>query len=240
MAFQGMSLPEPLVSVVVPVRGDSAALAALLADLGAVPGLDLRVAAAPPLDALHLELRQRYPHVAWIDSAPGRGVQLNAGAASARGRWLWFLHADSRVPSDWPAVFAGLDARVDVAGGAFRFRLDSSAWQARFLEAAVAARVFLLGLPYGDQGIFVRRSVFQSMGGYRPIPLMEDVEFVGRLKRHGRLVHLSQRLVTSARRWRERGWLTQSLSNLGTLGLYWLGVSPARLARRYDRRSTVE
>jgi len=102
----------------------------------------------------------------------------------------------------------------------------------------VALRVRLFGLPYGDQGIFVRRSVFHILQGFQPVPLMEDVEFIGRLKRHGRLEHLNLGLVTSARRWEQRGWLRQSAANLVTLGLYRLGVSPARLARRYDRGST--
>ena len=122
---------------------------------------------------------------------------------------------------------------------AFAFRLDTRVWQARWLEWAVAARVHLFGLPYGDQGIFVRRAVFQSMRGFLPIPLMEDVEFVRRLKRQGRVVHLTEGLVTSARRWEQRGWWRQSWSNVMTLALYFLGVSPERLARRYDRRPNV-
>jgi chloramphenicol 3-O-phosphotransferase len=99
-----------------------------------------------------------------------------------------------------------------------------------------AAPGWRFGLPYGDPGIFVRRGVFHSMGAFMPIPLMEDVEFVRRLKRQGRVVHLTQGMVTSARRRECRGWLRQSLSNLGALALYFMGVSPERLARRYDRR----
>jgi hypothetical protein len=105
---------------------------------------------------------------------------------AAGGRWLWFLHADSHVPAAWMDQFRATDGETDVAGGAFRFALDSNAWQARLWETGVALRVRLFGLPYGDQGIFVRRAVFERMGGFRPLPLMEDVEFVGRLKREGR------------------------------------------------------
>jgi rSAM/selenodomain-associated transferase 2 len=239
MAARVMSAAEPLLSIVVPVRGDLTALAALLKQLPSRPGLQVIVSNTGRAESTADGIREGRPDIFWIDGAPGRGVQLNAGAAVASGRWLWFVHADSHVPAGWRERFETLDARTEVVGGAFAFRLDSPAWQARWLERAVAARVRVFGLPYGDQGIFVRRAVFQSMQGFRPMPLMEDVEFVRRLKRQGPMVHLSDGMVTSARRWEQRGWLRQSLSNLGTLALYFLGVSPERLARRYDRRSNV-
>ncbi len=233
-----MSVALPLVTVVVPVRGDSAPLSALLAQLPPRAGLELVVASSGTVDAAQQRLRTVRPDVIWLDAPPGRGPQLNAGAAVAHGAWLWFVHADSRLPPGWFDAFAALEAAGTAVGGSFAFGLASPAWQARWLERGVALRVRLFDLPYGDQGIFVRRAVFQSMRGFTPIPLMEDVEFVGRLKRRGRLAHLSHTLVTSARRWEDRGWLRQSASNLVTLGLYALGVSPERLARRYDRGST--
>ena len=234
-----MSAAEPLVSVVVPVRGDALPLAALLSQLPSRPLLQILVSTSGPPDAAYDAVKAARPDVVWLESRPGRGLQLNAGAAAATGRWLWFVHADSHLPAGWFEAFDALDRRADVTGGAFAFRLDSRAWQARWLERAVAARVWIFGLPYGDQGIFVRRAVFQSMRGFLPIPLMEDVEFVRRLKRQGRVVHLTEGLVTSARRWEQRGWWRQSWSNVTTLALYFLGVSPERLARRYDRRPNV-
>jgi len=239
MAQPFMSAAEPLVSVVVPVRGDALPLAALLNQLPSRSGVQTVVATSGPPEAAYDALKTARPDVVWLESPAGRGVQLNVGAAVATGRWLWFVHADSHLPAGWFEVFEALERRADVAGGAFAFRLDSRAWQARWLERAVAARVRLFGLPYGDQGIFARRAVFASMGGFLPIPLMEDVEFVRRLKRQGRVVHLSEGMVTSARRWEQRGWWRQSLSNLATLGLYFAGVPPERLARRYDRRPNV-
>lgn len=226
-----------LVSVIVPVRGDARPLGALLAQLPPRAGVELVVASAGPLDGAHVALRAARPDVQWVEAPPGRGVQLNAGAAVAQGTWLWFVHADSQVPGAWRDAFIRLDAGGAV-GGSFAFRLDSSAWQARWLERAVALRVRLFSLPYGDQGIFVRRSVFIALQGFQPVPLMEDVEFMRRLKRQGRLEHLSEELVTSARRWEQRGWLRQSAANLMTLALYGLGMSPERLARRYDRGSS--
>jgi hypothetical protein len=122
-----------------------------------------------------------------------------------------------------------------VIGGSFRFALDSDAWQARIWERGVALRVRLFGLPYGDQGLFVRADVFARMGGFRALPLMEDVDLITRLKRQGRIRHLNEQLHTSARRWEREGWWRRSRRNLGLLALYYVGVEPERLARRYQR-----
>ncbi len=210
----------------------------LLRDLSAEvgPSVEVIVSAAMPVDDVLSGLRDRYANVIWAESAPGRGTQLNAGASRATGEWLWFVHADSRLPSGWLAAFRALSAHDDVTGGSFAFALDSAAWQARLLERAVSLRVRWFNLPYGDQGLFVRRQIFGSLGGFAPLPLMEDVEFVRRLTRSGPVRHLTLRLTTSARRWEREGWLRRSLSNLTTLSLYALGVSPERLARRYYER----
>jgi rSAM/selenodomain-associated transferase 2 len=232
---------EPvLVSVVIPARGDEAALAPLLGQLdprGAGRGeTEAIVALGGRPTSETLGLRESRPEVRWVDASPGRGLQMNAGAAVASGDWLWFVHADSRLPDGWIDVFRDLERAPDtIVGGSFALGLDSAAWQARVLERGVAWRVRWLGLPYGDQGIFVRRAVFADIGGFAPLPLMEDVDLVGRLKRRGRLRHLNIELVTSARRWEREGWWRRSAANLGILGLYWLGMSPDRLARRYYR-----
>ena len=238
----------PFVSVIVPVRNDAQALASLLTHLRASDEIEVIVSAASPLDDATRRLRSDRPDVTWLETAPGRGIQMNAGASRATGQWLLFLHADSALPPAWFAEFrdlarpakpviSGPAQEEDIVGGAFKFALDSDAWQARWLERAVAARVKLFNLPYGDQGIFVRRAVFQHLGGFAPIPLMEDVELVQRLKRAGRLRHLTLSLPTSARRWEREGWFRRSARNLVTLSLYWLGVSPERLARRYYSRN---
>jgi rSAM/selenodomain-associated transferase 2 len=204
----------PLVSVVVPVYRDEDALARLQAQFGPDSGVELIVAAPPPL---------------------GRGAQMNAGAARASGDWLLFLHADCRLPERWLEAFARTAGEPGVIGGWFRFALDAPHWQARMIERLVALRVRLLKLPYGDQGIFVRREVFTRLGGYREWPLMEDVEFVRRLIAAGGVVELPLPLVTSSRRWQRDGWLRRSSRNLLLVTLYFVGISPARLARWYER-----
>jgi len=119
------------------------------------------------------------------------------------------------------------------AWGAFTFALDSKARRARVLEQGVALRVRLFGLPYGDQGIFVRRTVFEALGGYAPLPIMEDIDLVRRLRHSGPVVWSSLPVRVSARRWERDGWLRRSTLNVLFLGLFLSGVSPRWLARQY-------
>ena len=172
------------------------------------------------------------PHVDVIRTAPGRGRQMNAGAAVATGEWLLFLHADSLLPDGWEDAVRDVPAAA--IGGWFRFALDDPAWQARVIERGVALRVRLFRLPYGDQGLLVRSRVFRALGGFADLPLLEDVEFVRRLVQAGPVVQLPLPLVTSARRWRRDGWFRRSARNLAIVSGYFAGVPPRWLARRYS------
>ena len=223
-------LPSPLISVILPVLNDFAEAEQLLARLPRDPRVEVIVADGGRDPALERVVRGT-PGVRLIHSRPGRAIQMNAGAVDARGEWLLFLHVDSRLPGNWVDLFER--ATGDARGGWFQFALDDPSWQARAIERGVALRVRLLRLPYGDQGLFVRRAVFTALGGYKEMPLMEDVEFVRRLVADGGIVELPATLVTSARRWRRDGWLRRSARNLLVLTLYAAGVAPERLAVLY-------
>jgi rSAM/selenodomain-associated transferase 2 len=170
----------------------------------------------------------------FLETQRGRGRQLAGGASAAAGDWLLFLHADTRLGAGWaPAVEAFIaDPENRLRAGYFRFALDDEATAARLLEYAVAGRSRLLGLPYGDQGLLIGRGFYESLGGFKRIPLMEDVDMVRRIgRRH--LQALDVVALTSAERYRRDGYLRRPLRNLFCLGLYSVGVSPKRIDTLY-------
>jgi rSAM/selenodomain-associated transferase 2 len=164
----------------------------------------------------------------------GRGGQLAAGAAAASADWLLFLHADCRLEPGWESAVAAFLSAPAAEGraGYFDFALDDPAPAARRLEQAVAWRCWVLALPYGDQGLLVARSLYDAVGGFAPLPLMEDVDLARRLGRR-RLGRIGARCIASARRYRRGGYLRRPLRNLMCLSLYFAGVPPARILRLY-------
>ncbi len=174
-----------------------------------------------------------------ISSRPGRALQQNAGARATRGDVLLFLHADCRLPVDaGKQVEEALDD-TSVVGGAFCQAIDARGRLFRWLERGNAWRAGRRQVPYGDQGVFVRRNCFEAVGGFPEVPLMDDVMLARKLRRVGRLAVVRGPLQVDARRWRQRGLIRQTLLNWCLLVAWTCGVSPDRLAefyRRHDRK----
>lgn len=164
----------------------------------------------------------------------GRGVQLAAGGAAASAPWLLFWHADTLPGDGWEAtVRTFMRAAKPGEAGYFRFRLDDPENDAaRRLERMVAWRCRALGLAYGDQGLLIRRADYEALGGYRPLPIMEDVDLVRRIGRRN-MRELAADAVTSAARYRRDGYVARPLRNLACLALYFAGTPPARIAALY-------
>jgi rSAM/selenodomain-associated transferase 2 len=163
----------------------------------------------------------------------GRARQMNAGAAAAHGDVLVFVHADTRVPGTFARDIASVLRDPGVAGGRFDVELDGSSLALRLLGRLISLRSRIMRSATGDQAIFVRRQIFDMLGGFAEIDLCEDIDFVRRLKRTGRLACLRSRVITSARRWRQNGTLRTVLRMWLIKLLFLSGVSPARLRRHY-------
>ena len=168
-----------------------------------------------------------------IEAPRGRGPQLRAGVEAARGDWLLLLHADSIPQPGWiGATIKHIKDFPDRAGW-FDLAFAATGFGARW-TAGWANRRSWLGLPYGDQGLVVSRALLAEIGGVPDLPLMEDVALARRLGRR-RLQRLGATMLTDARRYEAEGWARRGWRNWRTLGLYALGVPPARLAAGYER-----
>jgi rSAM/selenodomain-associated transferase 2 len=222
-------------TVVIPTLDAGETLAACLDGLREAAGAEIIVVDGGSGDDTLTVARRGNARVA---TAPrGRGGQLRAGAAKTDRPWLLFLHADTQLQPGWSQAVARWTSnprsREDFA--VFRFKLDDASWRARLLERLVQARVTLLRLPYGDQGLLIHRDLYDRVGGYSAaLPLMEDVDLVHRLG-GARLSVLEAAAITSAARWRRDGWLRRSARNLTCLALFQLGVAPGWIARFYER-----
>ena len=169
-----------------------------------------------------------------VEAPRGRGTQLSAGAKEASGRWLLFLHADTTLEPFWSTTITSfMRAKGNALKAAhFTFALDDASEAARRVEVLANWRARRFGLPYGDQGLFLSRTLYDSLVGYLDLPIMEDVDMARRIGKT-RLVELPATATTSAARYRRDGYLWRPIKNLALLTLYFLGVSPRRLARLY-------
>jgi rSAM/selenodomain-associated transferase 2 len=222
---------EARVSIIIPVLNEGRAVGHLLECLDAVrrPGDEMIVVDGGSRDDTRERATEGADRV--LLSKQGRARQMNLGARSATGDLLWFLHADSEVPAD--AIDRVRYACGDRGWGRFDVRLSGRGVRFRLIGALMNLRSRASGIATGDQGIFVRRDLFEALGGFSEIPLMEDIELSRRLRRRGRPACLRTCIVTSSRRWERYGvWRTVFL--MWRLRLeYFLGQDPHLLARRY-------
>ena len=166
-------------------------------------------------------------------STAGRAVQMNAGAAAAKGEILLFLHADTLLPNDFTTQVTTILTRPGITAGAFALAIDLPGIAFRLLEKAVAFRSTFLQMPYGDQAFFLYRQKFLEIGGYPEQPILEDVLFLKRLKESGRIGIAVSPALTSGRRWQGLGLIKTTLINQGIMLGYLLGISPQRLQHWY-------
>ena len=168
-----------------------------------------------------------------IFSPPGRALQMNAGAKVATGNILLFLHADTCLPDDFHGIIANTFKCKRYIAGAFTLRIDAAKLSLRLVEWGVKLRSRFFGLPYGDQGIFVRKNTFEQIGGFPEIPIMEDFEFIGKLKKLGKIAIIPSPVVTSPRRWLTKGVMQTTIINQFVIIAFSLGISPYKIRDWY-------
>jgi rSAM/selenodomain-associated transferase 2 len=221
-----------MIGVVIPTKNEAVMLPALLDDLRKLaPVLPLDVVVVDGGSSDGTQARAAAGGARVLQAPRGRARQLNRGARVASGDWLLFLHADCRLGEGAvTALGAALEPQAQVQAAVFRFAIDLPRFWRRFIETGQALREALSGLAYGDQGLLIRRDLFQSVGGYPDLPLMEDVAMIRKLRRRTRVTRLPAPLLTSGRRYRREGVLRTWLKHTALISLYLLGASPARLA----------
>ena len=221
-----------MISVIIPALNEAQNLPGVLAAL-AGDGVEAEIIVVDGGSADGTPDVARRAGVRVIETAPGRGGQLRAGAEAAAGDVLWFLHADSHIDSCGYRAMTATMANGHYLGGAFSLQIDSPQPVLRTISRLATLRSRYLNLVYGDQGIFVRREVFRDLKGFSPLPICEDLDFFRKLKKRGPVVILREKAVTSPRRWLSEGIGFTTFRNIAIASWFLMGFSPAALSRWY-------
>lgn len=222
-----------IISVIIPVLNEANTISSLLERLVDTDNVEIIVVDGGSQDETVTVARSHNVQV--ISTPPGRACQMNAGATRATGDILLFLHADTRLPVNFDSlVRQGLQESKTIAG-AFELRIDAQQLGLRFIERLVNWRSRFFSMPYGDQAIFLKATVFHDVGGFPNLPIMEDFEFIRRLQPLGQITIVPASVLTSGRRWDRLGILKTTLINQLIIIGYFGGVSPEKLARWYRK-----
>ncbi len=230
---EGAAVPSVLrLSVIVPMLNEEQTIATTLAAIRAgAPDAEIVVVDGGSSDASTTAARPLADRV--ITAARARAIQMTAGAAAASGSVLAFVHADTLVPLSFGNEIAAALSNPAIVGGRFDVNLDDPSLPYRLIGRLISLRSRISRTATGDQAIFVRRDVFERLGGFPNLDLCEDLDFARKLKRAGKVACLRARVTTSARRWQRDGLVRTILRMWAIRSLYLLGVSPSRLKQMY-------
>lgn len=220
---------SPRISVIIPTRNEAATLAKLLERLRVSSVHEIIVVDGQSQDET-FQIAVDFGAIV-ISSQPGRGVQLNAGASRATGDLLFFLHADTLPPDGFERYIVDILTSPGVCAGAFGLTIDAPGYAYRWIERMVRMRGVWRQMPYGDQGIFMRKDTLIQVGGFPNLPIMEDYQLMRSMRSIGRIQVADANVITSARRWQEHGVWKTTLKNQLCLTAYRCGVDIEKLAR---------
>jgi rSAM/selenodomain-associated transferase 2 len=223
--------PNLKISIIIPVLNEANTIAPVISTARNAENVEIIVADGGSSDGT-VEIAQSLG-VRVLSTAARRATQMNAGAIAATGDILLFLHADTHLPRGYDSAARQALAKPSSVGGAFELKIDARRLCLRLVEIGVNWRSHFFQMPYGDQAIFLLSATFDKIGGFPDLPLMEDFEFVRRLKKQGRIEIVPQPVLTSARRWQQVGVLKTTIINQIVIIAYFLGVSPDRLGEWY-------
>lgn len=218
------------ISIIIPTLNEESSIRETLDALAGFENAEIIMVDGGSTDAT-VSIAENYP-VKILHAPRGRGSQLSFGGEAANGDVLWFLHADTRPLPDALEQIKKALAKPRVAGGNFTIRFDGERKAAKFLTW-LYPKLNLLGLIYGDSAIFVRRDVYRKIGGFKPFPIFEDLDFVERLKKEGEIYTLPAVVTTSSRRFEDKSFILTFARWTILQVLYWIGVSPYTLLKIY-------
>jgi rSAM/selenodomain-associated transferase 2 len=223
------------ISVIIPVLNEAANINSLIGHLRSQAPVDTAEIIVVDGDPRGNTIKAISHHdIVRAIAGPGRGIQMNYGAACATYDILLFLHADTFLPLDAFVRIREAFRDAEYVAGCFDLGIDSPKWYFRVTERYVSLRTRMTRIPFGDQAIFVRRDYFERIGGYREIPIMEDVDLMRRIRGRGDVMCIiPEKVSTSARRWEQEGILFTTFRNWVLQALYWCGAKPEQLARFY-------
>ncbi|MBP1735436.1 MAG: glycosyltransferase, family [Deltaproteobacteria bacterium] len=222
-------------SIIIPVLNEAPLINNIIDHLHSLEGDEIKEIIIVDGDPEGLTLKAiSHDDVRQLKSSRGRWIQMNEGAKNAKGNMLLFLHADTELPLDAMRLIATAMKDKRYVAGAFDLGIKSERFVFRAIESAVSLRSRITRIPFGDQAIFVRKNYFDEIGGYKDIPIMEDVEIMERIKKRGdKIFIIPQKVHTSSRRWEQEGILRCTLRNWFLQILYLLRISPHRLSQFY-------
>lgn len=219
-------------SVIIPCYHDEKKLASLLTQLQSLPHRPYEIIVVDGAQSKVCREICAQHHTRWLASDPCRGRQMRLGAQAAKGNVLWFLHADVGLSAD-PLMAMGYAISRGYVGGYYRFKFRvSSNWSARILEYAIALRC-RFGIPYGDQGIFIKQPAYHQVGGHAAWPLFEEVPLIRKIRRQGRFLSLSDPIYVDPQRWIRDGWWQRTWNNRKLALQFMRGNTPVKLALQY-------